>query len=68
MPGTVAVKCCPRGPAVTRNGPTPTDVEIPLGERVSLTPGNGEKDLRKRHIVDFEEQNVRAQRTGTEGG
>jgi hypothetical protein len=49
VPGTFAVKFVPRLPAVTRKGPTPTDVDSPLGDSVNRTPGNGENDLRKRH-------------------
>lgn len=36
---------------VVLNGPIPTEVEIPLGDRVILTPGRGLNDFRKRHSI-----------------
>ena len=51
VPGMRAVTAGPRGPSVARNGPTPTDVETPLGERVMRTPGNGLNDFRKRQVM-----------------
>ena len=51
VPGTFAVKEGPRGPAVTLRGPTPTEVEMPLGESVTRTPGSGENDLRNRQAI-----------------
>ena len=51
VPGTFAVNAVPLVPDVTRNGPKPTDVLTPLGDRVSRTPGSGEKLFRNRQAI-----------------
>jgi len=69
VPGALSVMLGPLGPAVTRIGPTPTDVLMPLGDSVKRTPGIGEKlcrNLQPMFILPLQ-QMLRGRERSAEG-